>query len=87
MTTYAVMAWFYLTDAAPDTAGDVGAVHHVISPEACGISRSGLWFFSRPTQPCRPRPAHGGMHIDRNALARLPWRLPPRTLGTSPQEQ
>jgi hypothetical protein len=38
MTTYAVMAGFYLADAAPDTAGDVGAVHHDISPEACGIS-------------------------------------------------
>jgi hypothetical protein len=38
MTAYAVMAGFYLADAAPDTAGDVGAVHHDISPEACGIS-------------------------------------------------
>jgi hypothetical protein len=47
MTTYAVMAGLYLADAAPDTAGDVGAVHHDISPEACGINRSGLWFFLR----------------------------------------
>ncbi len=43
MTAYAVKAGFYLTDAS-DTAGDVGAVHHDISPEACGISKSGLWF-------------------------------------------
>ena len=38
MTTYAVMAGFHLADAASDTAGDVGAVHHDISPEAGGIS-------------------------------------------------
>ena len=45
MTVYAVIAGVYPADATPDTAGDVGAVHHDISPEACGISRSGLWFF------------------------------------------
>ena len=38
MTAYAVMAGLYLADAASDTAGDVGAVHHDISPEAAGIS-------------------------------------------------
>lgn len=38
MTADAVMAGLYLADAASDTAGDVGAVHHDISPEACGIS-------------------------------------------------
>ena len=38
MVAYAVMEGSYPTDAAPDTAGDVGAVHHDISPEAYGIS-------------------------------------------------
>jgi hypothetical protein len=45
MSAYAVVvAGAYLPHAAPDTAGDVGAVHHDISSEACGISKSGLWF-------------------------------------------
>ena len=44
MTTFAAKARYYLTHAASDTAGDVGAVHHDISSEACGISKSGLWF-------------------------------------------
>jgi hypothetical protein len=34
MAAYAVMAGLYLADVASDTAGDVGAVHHDISPEA-----------------------------------------------------
>jgi hypothetical protein len=38
-----VRAGFYLT-AASDTADDVGAVHHDISPEARGISKAVLWF-------------------------------------------
>jgi hypothetical protein len=38
MTVYAVVAGIYLADAAPDADGDVGAMHHDISPEACGIS-------------------------------------------------
>ena len=36
MTAQADMAG--LADAASDTAGTVGAVHHDMSPEACGIS-------------------------------------------------
>src|SRR6187399_73578 len=44
MTAHAVRAGFYLAPIASDTAGDVGAVHHDISSEACGISKSGLWF-------------------------------------------
>ncbi len=38
MTAHAVMAGICLADAASDTAGDVGAVHHDMSPEAYGIS-------------------------------------------------
>jgi hypothetical protein len=38
MAAYAVMEGSCPTDAAPDTAGDVGAVHHDISPEAWSIS-------------------------------------------------
>jgi hypothetical protein len=38
MTAHAVLAGLYLADAASDTAGNVGAVHHDISPEAYGIS-------------------------------------------------
>ena len=34
MQAYAVIAGAYLPHAAPDTAGDVGAVHHNMSPEA-----------------------------------------------------
>jgi hypothetical protein len=34
MSAYAVVAGAYLPHAAPDTAGDVGAVHHDMSPEA-----------------------------------------------------
>jgi hypothetical protein len=38
VTAYAVMAGLYLADIASDTAGDVGAVHHDMSPEASSIS-------------------------------------------------
>lgn len=43
-TTCAAEVGVYLTYAGSDTAGDVGAVHHDISPDARGTSKYGLWF-------------------------------------------
>jgi hypothetical protein len=45
MPAYAVVAGAYLPHAAPDAAGNVGALHHDTSPDAPGIVRSGLLFF------------------------------------------
>ncbi len=44
MTKFAAEVGFNLTDAGSNTAGDVGAVHHDISPEARGTIKSRLWF-------------------------------------------
>jgi hypothetical protein len=45
MAAHAVIAGIYPPHAAPDTADDVGAMHHDMSPDASGISCSGLLFF------------------------------------------
>ena len=70
------MAGFYLTDAASDTAGDVGAVHHDISPEACGISRSGLWFFLWEKFAVRAPPRMAPCGTGRKALSAIALAVP-----------
>jgi hypothetical protein len=55
MPAYAVIAGAYLPHAAPDTAGDVGAVHHDMSPEAPVLFDPDCCFFVKPGQPLRPR--------------------------------
>jgi hypothetical protein len=45
MAADAVIAGVQLTPAAPDTASDVGAVHHDVSPDVSGIFDPDCCFF------------------------------------------
>jgi hypothetical protein len=45
MAADAVIAGVYLPPAAPDTAGDVDAVHHDMSPDASGLIDPDCCFF------------------------------------------
>jgi hypothetical protein len=55
MAADAVTAGVQLPPAAPDTASDVGAMHHDVSPDVSGIFDPDCCFFVSADQPSRPR--------------------------------
>jgi hypothetical protein len=55
MAADAVIAGVYLPPAAPHTAGDVGAMHHDMSPDVSGLIDPDCCFFVSAGQPSRPR--------------------------------
>jgi hypothetical protein len=55
MAANAVIAGVYLPPAAPLTAGDVGAMHHDMSPDVSGLIDPDCCFFVSAGQPSRPR--------------------------------
>jgi hypothetical protein len=54
MAADAVIAGVYLPPAAPRTAGEVGAVHHDMSPDVSGLIDPDCCFFVSAGQPSRP---------------------------------
>jgi hypothetical protein len=55
MAAAAVIAGVQLSPAAPHTSGDVGAVHHDMSPDASGLFDPDCCFFVSAGQASRPR--------------------------------
>src|SRR5260370_6653987 len=55
MAADTVIAGAYMPPAAPHTAGDVGAVHHDMSPDVSGLIDPDCCFFVSAGQTSRPR--------------------------------